>query len=348
MPELTDFFDAGAIERMRQHLRIDPQVIRVARNRLLKNFTPDETAMSDFPGADQVRLHCLELFRRCDSSIDGATKLLFKTSAGMLIESVLLRIATGRTTLCVSSQVGCAAACEFCATGKMGIARNLTTSEILDQVFQSGQLLASEDRRLQNIVFMGMGEPLHNEVNLFNTIDMLVATDHFNRSPASILVSTVGVVEGMLRLAKRFPRVNLALSLHSADEKTRQQIIPLAKKTSLDQLQRTLAEINRIQQREVMIEYLMLAGLNDSTDDAKQLIAWLKPLQVHLNLIPYNPINDAPHLSGSSPEAIASFADVTKREGVKTTIRYSLGTDIAAACGQLVRKENRQLAMLKT
>ena len=345
MTEPVDIFSAYAVEQLRKQLQIDPHSIRVLRNRLLKNFASDGAALADFPAADQIWLHWLELFQRCDSSVDGATKLLFKTNAGMLIESVLLRIATGRTTLCVSSQVGCAAACEFCATGKMGIARNLTTAEILDQVLQAGQLLAGEGRRLQNIVFMGMGEPFHNESHLNEAMTLLTASDHFNRSPSSILVSTVGVVDPMLRFAQQFPQVNMALSLHSADEQVRQQIIPLAKKTPLEELRRTLAEVNRIQGREVMIEYLMLSGLNDSAQDAEQLIEWLESLQAHVNLIPYNPIEDAPHLRSTPREGIVAFARILKNAGLKTTIRYSLGNDIAAACGQLVRKENRQRAM---
>ncbi|MDA8743193.1 23S rRNA (adenine(2503)-C(2))-methyltransferase RlmN [Rubripirellula amarantea] len=340
-----DLYDVVAVEQLRRQRRLDPQLIRQLRNRFLKRFDSDEAALEGFPEASRISLHSLELFRRFESGIDGATKLLFRTSSDLLIESVLLRIATGRNTLCVSSQVGCAAACGFCATGKMGIARNLSVAEILDQVQQCGQVLASEGRRLQNIVFMGMGEPFHNECNLFAAVERLVATDHFNRSPASILVSTVGVADAMLRFAEQFPKVNLALSLHSASQEKREQIIPLAKKYSLQQLRETLVEINQVQKREFMIEYLMLAGVNDSTNDAIELIRWLEPMQVHVNLIPYNPIQDAPHLHGSSSEVINRFATLLKAEGLKTTIRYSLGSDIAAACGQLVRSENRQRVM---
>ncbi len=338
-------FDAQAIEQLRKTLRLDPQQIRVLRNKLLKRFLADEIALSEFPAADQIHCHTLNVFRRCDSEIDGASKLLFQTSAGMLIESVILRIATGRTTLCVSSQVGCAAACDFCATGKMGIAQDLSAAEILDQVLQAGQILAAEDRRLQNVVFMGMGEPFHNETNLHEAIEALTATHLFDRSPGSILVSTVGVVDAMLRCAERFPLVNLALSLHSVDQQTREQIIPLAKKYPLHQLRSTLQEVNRIQQRETMIEYLMLAGVNDSLDDARQLSEWLVGIDAHVNLIPYNAIDDSPHLSGTVRDEITAFADVLKATGQKTTVRYSLGSDIAAACGQLVKKENRQRAI---
>lgn len=345
VPTNISLFDAPAIEQLRKELRLDPQHVRVLRNKLLKRFLPDEAGLTDFPAGDRIDCHTLKLFRRCDSQIDGASKLLFKTSVGMLIESVILRIATGRTTLCVSSQVGCAAACDFCATGKMGIAQNLSAAEILDQVLQAGQILSTEDRRLQNVVFMGMGEPFHNTDNLYEVIETLTATHLFGRSPGSILVSTVGVADEMLRFVERFPLVNLALSLHTVDQQTRETIIPLAKKYPLQQLHATLVAVNRIQQRETMIEYLMLKDVNDSLDDARQLAEWLTGIEAHVNLIPYNAIEDSPHLTGTGRDDITAFADVLKSAGQKTTVRYSLGSDIAAACGQLVRKENRQRAI---
>ncbi|APZ96811.1 23S rRNA (adenine(2503)-C(2))-methyltransferase RlmN [Fuerstiella marisgermanici] len=319
--------------------------MRVLRNNLLKKFQPDDVALQAFVGRDRLRCHVLNEFQRCDSNIDGATKLLFQTSTGMLIESVILRIETGRTTLCVSSQIGCAAACDFCATGKMGIAQNLAVSEILDQVLQVGQLLKAEGRRLDNIVFMGMGEPFHNELNLHEALTILTSPQMFARSPGSILVSTVGVPEAMIRCAEQFPKVNLALSLHSVNPDVRANLIPLTKKHSLDDLQRTLKEVNRIQQRPLMVEYLMLADQNDSLADAAELCEWLHGMSVHVNLIPYNEIEDSPHLTGSNPDVITAFADQMKSADFKTTIRYSLGSDIAAACGQLVKKENRQRAI---
>lgn len=338
-------FDSEAVERLRKETRLDPEHVRALRNALFKKFESDDVALARFPERDRIICHSLELFRRCDSQVDGASKLLLKTATGMLIESVILRIATGRSTLCVSSQVGCAAACDFCATGKMGIAQNLSSAEILDQVVQTGQLLAAEDRRLHNIVFMGMGEPFHNQDNLFETLSALTSPKLFNRSPGSILVSTVGVPDGMLRCAERFPKVNLALSLHSVNPEVRRELIPLTKKHPLDELQATIRELNRRQGIPVMIEYLMLAGKNDSADDASQLVEWLNGLNVHVNLIPYNEIEDAPHLTGTEDAKIRTFASHLKESGLTTTVRYSLGSDIAAACGQLVRKENRQQAM---
>lgn len=344
MPPATSIFDLQAIEQLRKELRIDPQWFRDLRNDLFKRYRSDVDALTRFEDANRVALHSLELFQRVDSNIDGATKLLLRTEAGMLIEAVILRIETGRTTLCVSSQVGCAAACEFCATGKMGIARNLLPAEILDQVLQAGQLLAEENRKLRNVVFMGMGEPFHNEQNLHRAIELLTSPDYFNISPTKILVSTVGVADAMLRCVERFPRVNLALSLHSVRQDVREQLIPLAAKYPLDQLRQAIVEVNQQQTATVMIEYLMLAGVNDSINDAHELVEWLTGLNVHVNLIPYNPIDDAPQLVATDRHSIAAFSQPIRQAGFSTTVRHSLGNDIAAACGQLVRRENREIA----
>jgi 23S rRNA (adenine2503-C2)-methyltransferase len=345
-PEPISIYDTRGLDTLRAVARFDPQSIRNLLSRLLRRFVADDAALDGFPAGDQVKLHSLELFRRCDSTIDGATKLLLRTSTGLLIESVILRIETGRSTLCVSSQVGCGAACEFCATGKMGIARDLAADEIVDQVLQAGQLLVAEGRRLRNIVFMGMGEPFHNEEHLFRALELLVARDFFNHSPGKILVSTVGVTDGMLRCAARFPGVNLALSLHSVRQDVREQLIPLAKKYPLDELRRTISAINKLQAANttLMVEYLMLAGVNDAPADAAELIVWLDGLNVHVNLIPFNPIEDAPQLVGSDRPTCKAFAELLKAAGLKTTVRHSLGNDIAAACGQLVRQENRIIA----
>ena len=342
----VSIFDRAKIESLRKELKLDPYVVRQWRTDLFKHFVSDAAAIHRLPAADRVQLHALELQSRCDSAVDGATKLLFKTGSGMLIESVILRVASGRTTLCLSSQVGCAAACDFCATGKMGIARNLTPDEILDQVLWAGQLLASENRKVRNIVFMGMGEPFHNEANLFATLDTLLAPDFFHHPPTKILVSTVGVTAGMLRCAEQYPRVNLALSLHSVRQEVREQLIPLARLSPLPQLRETIREINGRTSSPVMIEYLMLAGRNDSATDARELIAWVTGLQVHVNLIPYNAIAESPHLQGSDRATREAFATILKNAGIATTIRYSLGHDIAAACGQLVKSENRRQAMM--
>lgn len=341
----TSIYDNVGMERLQRSLRFDPQLLRRLRTALFKHFDSDEQALAGFPACDEIDVHPLALDSRHDSLIDGASKLLFRTRTGMLIESVVLRIASGRTTLCVSSQIGCAANCDFCATGKMGIARNLSPAELCDQVTQAGQLLAAEGRAIRNLVFMGMGEPFHNEENLYQALEALTSPKMFHISPTKILVSTVGIPSAMVRCVRRFPQVNLALSLHSVRQEVRAKLVPLGERYPLDQLHATLRQVNGLQSRPVMIEYLLLAGVNDSIDEAHELVAWLADLKVHVNLLPYNAIADAPHLVGTERAGREAFAGVLKQAGIPTTIRYSLGADIAAACGQLVRKENRALAI---
>ena len=260
----------------------------------------------------RLKFRTLTVEGRYDSKLDGATKVLFRTTQGYLVETVMLRSESGRTSLCVSSQVGCAANCEFCATGKMGMAHDLSAAEMLDQIVVAGELLAEEGRRVRNIVFMGMGEPFHNEPSLYETVSALLDPRLFHHTPGRILISSVGIPAAMIRAAGRFPEVHLALSLHSARQDFRQQIIPLAARYSLTELRQAVERINQIQRCSVMIEYLMLAGRNDSADDAYKLAEWLKGLRVYVNLIPFNPVREAPHLKSTDRAGRDAFATILK------------------------------------
>jgi len=345
---MIDLHDTPAVDDLRAELRVEPGCFRRLRTAWFKKFLGRDEALAYLPGSiheeflRRVRFHTLDLHKRYDSQLDGSTKLLFRTSTGRMLESVILRTQTGRTSLCLSSQVGCAANCDFCATGKMGIAQNLSAAEILDQLVHAGQLLRQEGRRVRNLVLMGMGEPFHNETALLETLHALLAPEVFHHGAGKILVSTVGIPDAMIRLARRFPEVNLALSLHSVDQAVRESLIPLARRYPLDQLREAIQEVNAIQnpKRTVMIEYLMLANLNDSASDARALARWLTGLKVHVNLIPYNPIEGVEHLQATDQAGRNAFASLLKEARFPTTIRYSFGADIAAACGQLVRLAN--------
>jgi 23S rRNA (adenine2503-C2)-methyltransferase len=343
-------YDQAAVDRLRAGLRFEPRRLRQLRTALLKKFRGADAALAELPPeirdefARRAEFHPLQLVAQDDSGVDGATKFVFRTPVGYLIESVVMRTGTGRVSLCVSSQVGCAAACRFCATGQMGIARNLTAAEMLDQVVLAGEQMAAEGRRVRNIVFMGMGEPLHNEEALYEAVAALLAPEMFHHTPGRVLISTVGIPDAMIRCARRFAEVNLALSLHSARQGVREELIPLAARYPLDHLRSAIRQLNQLQPGGVMIEYLMLAGVNDSLADAEELAAWLDGLRVHVNLIPYNPIDGAEHLATTERPQRDAFAAVLRAAGFVTTIRYSLGADIGAACGQLVRRENRQIA----
>jgi 23S rRNA (adenine2503-C2)-methyltransferase len=348
---VISIYDSQAINRLRAELKFEPRRLRALQTAFFKKFLGSQAAVAELPTdvrrdfSDRVDFHPLAIERAVDSQLDGATKLVLRTSAGLLIESVLMRTGTGRVSLCVSSQVGCAAACGFCATGQMGIARNLTAAEILDQVVLAGESIAREGRRIRNIVFMGMGEPFHNEGCLYEAIGSLLAPEIFHHSPGRLLISTVGIADAMIRCARRLPDVNLALSLHSVRQEVRERLIPLASRYPLNELRSTIERLNDIQPRcAVMIEYLMLAGVNDAVEDARELATWLAGLRVHVNLIPYNPIESAPPWRTTRRPERDAFATILREAGFTTTIRYSLGADIAAACGQLVQRENRQIA----
>jgi len=336
--------DMRAIDAWRIAHKLDPEYVRRLRTALYKKHQGADAALAVLPSevrdafARRFEFHPLRLESRHDSALDGATKLLFRTAQGLLLETVILRMTSGRTALCVSSQVGCAANCDFCATGKMAIARNLSAAEMLDQLVQANQLLAPEGRSVRNLVFMGMGEPFHNEDQLNAALDVLVDPRMFHFDPRRLLVSTVGIPEAMVRLARACPLVRQALSLHSARQEVRETIMPIARRYDLAALRAALVEVTAISGHEVMIEYLLLDGVNDRDEDAAALAGYLRGLDVHINLIPYNPIADAPHLGSTPPERRGAFATLLKAEGFPVTTRYSLGADIAAACGQLVRK----------
>lgn len=349
--DVVSFYDFPAIDRLGKASKIDPHRVRRARIAFFKKALGSEAALAEIPESvrgqwkNAVVFSPLELVRRLESRSDEAEKLVFRIADGFSIESVIMRPKTGRVALCVSSQVGCAAACRFCATGQMGVAKNLTAGQIAAQVVAANGILRGSGKSVRNIVFMGMGEPMHNADAVRQALAMLTDSAAFHHPPSRILVSTVGVCEPWIETATLFPSVNYALSLHSAIERTRRALIPLAGKHSLPELRLATQRINDLQplNKTVMVEYLMIERVTDSDDELAALLGWLDGLRVHLNLIPYNPIADAPDLRRSPREVIERFGERLRRAGYATTIRYSLGQDIEAACGQLVRDENRAL-----
>jgi len=338
--------DTAALEEIRRRLRIEPGEVRRLRNGFYKKRQASEEALKELPEpqrrefGSEVAFHSLTLRSRHDSQLDGASKLLYRTAGGQLIESVVLRIASGRTSLCVSSQVGCAVRCRFCATGQMGMALNLTRDEILDQVIHANRELRVEGRSIRNVVFMGMGEPLLNEVAVYQALEVLLSPQCFDLSPARVLVSTVGIPDAMVRCAERFPRLGMALSLHSASQSQRESLIPLARRHPLELLRKAMARVTSIQRQPLMVEYLLLDGLNDTEQALCKLIAYLRGLRVHINLIPYNAIPEAAGLIGTALDRRCWFAAALRHAGFTATVRYSLGSDITAACGQLAQVES--------
>ncbi len=337
---MVSLYDTAGLEALRSRNAVQPHRIKLFRTALFKNAREweealdvlPETARADFSG--NIEFQTLELVERHDSETDGASKLIFRTPDHHLIESVILRPKTGRTSLCISSQVGCACSCSFCATGKMGFTRNLTRDEILDQVAQAARIVKPEERSIRNVVFMGMGEPLLNMEHLLEALSILCDASFFNYSGSRLMVSTVGIPHAMIRFTEQFPEVQLALSLHSARQAVREKLMPQARKYPLEQLRETL--LHASESGKVMIEYLMLAGVNDGEEDLRALENYLRDIPVHINIIPFNAYAGC-NLQGTPAVERKAFADRLKAAGFNTTLRYSLGADIAAACGQLVQ-----------
>ncbi len=337
---MATIYDTADIEAVRRRNAVQPHCMKQFRNALFKKALGWEKALDILPRparedfSSSVRFESLELFERHDSAVDGASKLIFRTDDGNLIESVVLRPKTGRTSICISSQVGCACYCSFCATGKMGFTRDLTKAEILDQVAQANRMVRPEGRSIRNVVFMGMGEPLLNMENVCGAVDFLKDVPFFNLSGSRITVSTVGIPDAMERFSQQFPDVQLALSLHSARQEVRQKLMPQARKYPLDALRKSLLAVSR--NGKVMIEYLMLAGITDRGEDLLALEDYLRGIPVHINIIPFNEYSDN-NLRGTPRQERERFANHLKAAGFDTTLRYSLGSDIDAACGQLVK-----------
>lgn len=274
---------------------------------------------------------------------DGrAHKALLRLPDNCQIETVLLNPKPGLWSCCISSQVGCGLACTFCATGKLGLARSLTAEEISDQVLFWRQYIAAEgmDARLSNVVYMGMGEPMQNRKGLFASLEELTSPDSFNMGARHLSVSTVGLVKPMKELADRFPQVNLALSLHAANDELRERLMPINRSQPLAALREALQYHADTTNRKIFLEYILLSGDNDSMAHADELVAYVRsvdrPALLHTNLIVYNP-TDSKHRA-SAREHARTFRDRLNAAGLSVTIRRNLGRDIDAACGQLALK----------
>ncbi len=275
-----------------------------------------------------------------ESADHSSQKVLLKAQDAQTIESVLLRHRDGRNTVCVSTQVGCPMACKFCATGSMGFIRNLTYREIVDQVLFFARELAKKDQHVTNIVFMGMGEPFLNPENTEVAVEILIDPEQFGIGSRSITMSTVGIIPAMKTFFTRHPQINLAISLHSARPEIRKQIMPVASKVSLDDLAQYICEHISSTNRRVTLEYVMLAGINDTRDDVNAIGNFIKKIGlqfrklIHINLIPFNKTPNCDYIP-TSPEVIHKFKEELEKQGINTTTRKSLGQETEAACGML-------------
>lgn len=269
-------------------------------------------------------------------SSDGTTKLGFTLPDGNLIETVLIP-GRDKATVCVSSQVGCKLKCSFCATGGLGFTRDLLPEEIFDQVMAVKRLAEERGMPLSNIVLMGMGEPLLNYDNVMNAIERITADDGLGMSPYRITLSTSGIVEGIKRLADDNVRFNLAISLHSAINATREKLMPINRAYPLPLLAEAIKYFVEKTGTRPTFEYLLLRGVNDSIDDAKALAVFCRQFPVKINIIEYNEVDNAPY--HHSPDANRDqFVRFLESKNIIVNVRRSKGKDIDAACGQLANK----------
>ena len=273
------------------------------------------------------------------TSIDGTIKTMFRLRDGLFIESVLIPVEEdGRFTVCVSSQVGCSLSCKFCATGQMKRMRNLSAGEIVDQVrMVNAQSIKEYGQGLTNIVYMGMGEPLLNYQNVNESIRLISSPEGLGFSSRRITISTAGIAKMIRRLADDHSKVNLALSLHAADDEKRNEIMPINEQNDLDSLIKAITYYYRQTRNKVSFEYITFEGFNDREEDADNLIKLCKHFPVLINIIEYNPISGV-SFTKSKPLTIDAFASRLRTAGIMVTVRRSRGKDIDAACGQLANK----------
>lgn len=278
----------------------------------------------------------LNIKHRLFKSVDGNTvKALIELKDGVKIEAVLMKHTGKRSTVCVSSQAGCPIGCYFCATGKMGLKRNLTAPEIIEQVLLFSRYLGKTGK-VTNVVFMGMGEPFLNYDNVMSAVRILNSQDCFNIGARKISISTSGIIEGIQKLANEDLQVNLAISLHAPNDELRSKLMPINKKYPFKDVLLAVDDYIRKTSRKVMFEYLMIRGVNDTIDCARELAELMKKPLYMVNLIVYNPTGD---FKASDSKTIKRFKEYLEKQGIYTTQRYEFGRGINAACGQLAAEK---------
>lgn len=314
---------------------------------LWKKKTRTLEEMTDLPKAfrihlaQRVVLQPLQLAEE-QRSQDGTVKCAFRTWDGHVVEGVLIPTPT-RLTACISSQIGCSLTCSFCATGKLKRIRNLDAGEIFDQVVMIDALAQKYYKEnLTNIVYMGMGEPLLNYANTMRSAERITAEDGLGMSAKRITVSTAGIAKMIRKLADDGAKFNLALSLHAANDAKRDRIMPINEQNSLTELKEALRYYTRTTGKPVTFEYILLRNFNDSMADAQELVKYASDVHAKVNLIEYNPIDEAGF--GRSDASVAeAFQQYLEKKGIIARIRRSRGRDIDAACGQLANKNEPAL-----
>jgi len=341
LPEKVALLDMTSAQLAEWLASLGEPSFRVAQIRrwVYRSLVTDFAEMYNLPKALRERLAemaCLGTMKplREVVSKDGLTrKVLFELRDGQTIESVLMHY-NKRHTVCLSTQVGCAIGCPFCATGQSGFVRNLTSGEIVEQVLHFARLLKGEGEKITNVVFMGMGEPLANYEATWQAIETLNVPDGFGLGARRITISTVGLVPGIERLSRERLQIGLAVSLHAAEDALRDQLVPINKRYPLSELIRACWDYVKRTRRRISFEYALIAGINDSLGHARRLAELLRGLLCHVNLIPLNPTAECPYRP-SPRKRILAFQAELDRLGIANTLRVARGLDIQAGCGQL-------------
>ncbi|XP_010942797.1 uncharacterized protein [Elaeis guineensis] len=343
-------FDYGALRTELENAGISAHFIPLIWKYVLQNPICELDEVPSLPSSAYPLLR--SKFRALTSSLSSAvdsrdrvtTKLLISLQNGTSVEAVIMRYDTRlgkydgkprpggpRSTLCVSSQVGCKMGCKFCATGTMGFKNNLSSGEIVEQLVHAYRF-----SHIRNVVFMGMGEPLNNYAAVVEAIQIMTGFP-FQLSPKRITVSTVGIIHAINKLHDDLPNVNLAVSLHAPDQDIRCQIMPAARAFPLGKLMDALQTYQKNSQHKIFIEYIMLDGVNDQEQHAHQLGSLLEMLKVVVNLIPFNPIGTKSCFRTSTEQNVRKFQKILRGiYNIRTTVRQEMGQDISGACGQLV------------
>jgi 23S rRNA (adenine2503-C2)-methyltransferase len=336
--------DPHTIAAVMKELGEPPYRARQIYEALTRGLAVDLDGMTSLPAAlrralaERLRPLSLEDVETLVAPRGAARKTLFATYDGHPVEAVLMTYAK-RATVCVSTQVGCAVGCAFCASGRLGLRRDLTAEEMVDQVFHFARLLRDDERRVTNVVFMGMGEPFHNYDETLRACRLLNDEAGFNLAARSISVSTVGVVPGIDRFAEEPLQLNLAVSLHAATDEVRDRLVPLNRTYPLDEVFAACARYVRRTHRKVLFEYVVLRGVNDTDEQAQMLAARVRPPHYHLNLIAYNETGGA--FARPRADQLAALRERLEAAGVSCTVRRSPGAEIEAACGQLALRRGK-------
>jgi 23S rRNA (adenine2503-C2)-methyltransferase len=318
---------------------------RQLRDWVYGKVTTDPALMTNLSARDREVLRekvdfCTSELTASQLSSDGTRKLLLTWPNGSSAETVMIPDADRRTA-CVSSQVGCPVGCKFCASGLNGVKGNLTAHQIVEQVYRLNMLLHPAGERITNVVFMGMGEPLANYANVMQAVRVLHDPECLNIGARRITISTVGVPTKMRELAREQLPLNLAISLHAPTEPLRKQLIPWAEHFSLEQILDAGRFYFDQTGREITLEYILLSGVNDQPQHARELAKLSRTLRANVNLIRYNNVEGLPFVRPKS-EDVVRFQEILRAGGVNAHVRKSRGRDIDAACGQLRRKQSEE------